>query len=123
MNKRMLPAAAVTVVVAAAVAIAGCQQKSAAPTQAPVTKVVQPKVHDMKLAKALANQKDLIDRAAKLKVDERMPQAAAHSAGGAAEAALARQEATPPTPTTADDKRSLAIWFSGNEIGETDPCG
>ena len=123
MNKRILPIAAVTIVVAAAVAIAGCQQQSAAPAQAPVTKVVQPKVHDMKLAKALANQKDLIDRAAKLKVDERMPQATAHSAGGAAEAALARQEAMPPTPTTADDKRSLAIWFSGNEIGETDPCG
>ena len=120
MNKLMLPAAVLTAVVV--IAIAGCQQQ-AAPTPTKLAKVVQPKLLDAQLNKALANQESLIDRADKLKPDSRLPAAAAHSAGANAEAALVRQEAALVKPSAADDKRSLAIWFSGNEIGETDPCG
>lgn len=106
----------------AALATLACQPaKQPAPkasVQAP-----QPKLLDTHLAEALKNQTSLIERAEKLRPDPRLPMPMAHSAGAGAVAALAAQEAAPPKPTAEEDKRSLAIWFSGNEVGETDPCG
>jgi len=102
----------------------GCQQAATPAEPAPpAVQVVQPKLLDPKLDQALRNQESLVERAQKLKPDDRLPLPQAHSAGGNAVAALERQEATPPAPTKLDDKRSLAVWFSGNEIAETDPCG
>ena len=122
MNKRTYIATTLAVMLTASLGVLGCQQ-AAAPTPAADVTVVQPKLLDLKLDQALRNQESLVERADKLKPDERLPMPVAHSAGAAATAALAKQEAAPAAPVSAEDKRSIAIWFSGNEIGETDPCG
>ncbi len=122
MNKRTLIAGTLAAMLTISMGIWGCQQPT---TPAPVSavKVVQPRLLDTKLDAALRNQASLVDRADKLKPDDRLPLPMAHAAGANAAAAGARLEAAPPAPTAAEDKRSLAVWFSGNAIAETDPCG
>ena len=124
MNKRTLIAGTLAAMLTASMGIWGCQQPTK-PAPVSAIKVVQPRLLDTKLDKALRNQESLVQRADNLKPDERLPLPMAHAVGAnaAAAAALARQETAPAAPTAAEDKRSLAVWFSGNAIAETDPCG
>ncbi|MCO4760726.1 MAG: hypothetical protein KC502_04435 [Myxococcales bacterium] len=120
MNKRTLAIASAAAVIAAAVGIVTLRQQAPKPAALAVA-VPAPKMLDMQLDKALANQMQLLDKADKLSPDKRLPLPVAHSAG--AHAVAAQDRVNTAIVAKVDEKASVALWFSGNEIAETDPCG
>ncbi len=122
MNKRTLIAGVVAVALAAGVGVLATRGGQQA-TQPKVVAAAQPKLLTLGLDKALENQKALLAKADALEASDKLPLPVAHSAGAQHVAAIEAAEAKVVAPSPAEDKRSVALWFSGNEIGETDPCG
>lgn len=123
MNRKTIFTVVAGVLVAGSVALVATQLRHTQ-SKAPATvKAPAPKLLALHFDEALAQQKALLKAAKELAPNAMLPTPVAHSAGASAVAKMeAREEAAPQAPDLAD-KKSIALWFSGNSIGETDPCG
>lgn len=80
-----------------------------------------PHVLGVAIGAAYAQHTQLMAAANALKVSTVLPEPVAHSAGVEARD-IERVESTAKIPEV-DDGRKIAIFFTGNVVGETDPCG
>lgn len=87
---------------------------------APAAKA-QPHILGVALDKAHVTHTELMAEGHKLKVSSILPPPKAHSAGRDAKDAERRptQDALAGVP----NGRKIALFFTGNVVGETDPCG
>ena len=96
------------------------------PVRVAPSQPVAPTLGDAAIDRALALHQRIVATAEDLKVPTILPVPRSHSAGQ--EIAVARQEPSEAQPPEApvvdvDNAKKVALFFTGNEIGETDPCG
>ena len=123
MNRKTVTTLVAGVVIAGVVALAATKLQQSTPAPAPQPVGPAPKLLSLEFDKALKVHQALVEEAERLSPDNQLPTPVAHSAGANAVAKMeAREEAAPPAPPV-DASKSIALWFSGNSVGETDPCG
>lgn len=119
------PIFAAIAVVALIIAVAVWAGRPAQPSQplqpAEVVVQVDPKLVEPGMVAARKLQVAVYAEAEALELSDALPLPPAHSAGAAAVAAEERHEAESKAPV--DESQQIALFFSGGEVGETDPCG
>jgi len=93
----------------------------ARPVEVKAEKPKAPAIIGLDLDEALATHTKLMAAAQQVHVSQALPVPTPHSAGRIA----ADTERAAPTAAKSDvpDSRKIAVFFTGNVIGETDPCG
>ncbi len=95
------------------------------PVQVAPTNPPDPSPGNSGIDRALALHQRMMATAKDLKVPSILPIPRAHSAGldTAVIPTTTQKEHVEPSLPDVDDAEKLALFFTGNEIGETDPCG
>jgi hypothetical protein len=87
---------------------------------APAVVPPAPYLLDPGLTVALAHSRATLHAMKTFTVDQRLPTPPVHSAGGGV---VEAGDAPVSAATDVDDAEKIALFFTGGEIGETDPCG
>ena len=121
---KWLAAAAVLVLCGAGLVwLQSGQDKGVTPAPAAAAKVtaVAPRLLPPSVATAAKAHDELLEQTQGLEAPAILP--APGAAIAAASAAMAAEQAEQPAPPKVDDAKKIALFFTGNAIGETDPCG